>query len=118
MAIGALIGAFASPVFNVSMLTILQTGVPLQMQGRVNSVLQTLATAAMPVGMIISGPLADQFGTRNLFLACVVIGFGVLTLSWLFTDMRHVEKMKEANLRNSATQSSETDNTSPTHLSE
>lgn len=95
MAIGAFIGTFVAPVFNVSLLTILQTVVPLQMQGRVNSVLNTLATAAMPLGMLISGPLAEYFGTRNLFLACVILGAVVLTLSWLFTDMRHVEKIEE-----------------------
>jgi DHA3 family macrolide efflux protein-like MFS transporter len=93
MAFGAFIGAFPSPVFNVSLLTILQTVVPLQMQGRVNSVLFALSTAAMPLGMIISGPLADQIGTSNLFLACVISGVTVLTIAWLFTDMRHVEEM-------------------------
>jgi DHA3 family macrolide efflux protein-like MFS transporter len=94
MAIGAFIGAFASPIFNVAMLTILQTGVPLQMQGRVFSVLQTLATVAMPVGMIISGPLVMYIGASNLFLACVISGVIILTLSWFFTDMKFVEEMK------------------------
>ena len=95
MAIGAFIGTFAAPVFNVSLLTILQTVVPMQMQGRVNSVLNTLATAAMPIGMLISGPLAAYIGTSNLFLACVILGVTILTISWLFTDVKHVEEMKE-----------------------
>jgi DHA3 family macrolide efflux protein-like MFS transporter len=94
MAIGALIGSFSSPVFNVSMLTILQIVVPLEMQGRVNSVLITMATAAMPLGMIISGPLAEYAGTSNLFLACVISGVATLTFSWLFTDVRHIEKLE------------------------
>lgn len=94
MAMGAFIGSFASPMFNVSILTILQTVVPLQMQGRVNSVLNALATAAMPLGMIISGPLAECIGTSSLFLACVISGVIILTLSWFFTGMRHVEEMR------------------------
>jgi DHA3 family macrolide efflux protein-like MFS transporter len=94
MAMGALIGSFAPPIFNVSLLTILQVVVPLQMQGRVNSVLNTLATAAMPLGMIISGPLAEYVGTSNLFLACVISGVIILTYSWVFTEMRHIEKLE------------------------
>jgi DHA3 family macrolide efflux protein-like MFS transporter len=94
MALGAFIASFGPPVFNVSLLTILQTVVPLQMQGRVNSVLNALATAAMPLGMIVSGPLAEYFGTNILFLACVISGATILTLSWLFTDMKYVEEMK------------------------
>ncbi len=94
MALGALIGSFGSPIFNVSLITILQTVVPLQMQGRVNSVLIALATAAMPLGMLISGPLAEYIGTSNLFLACVIFGVTTLTISWVFTDMRRVEEMK------------------------
>ncbi|UCD97129.1 MAG: MFS transporter [Candidatus Bathyarchaeota archaeon] len=96
MAMGALIGAFAPPIFNVSLLTILQVVVPLQMQGRVNSVLNTLATAAMPLGMIIAGPLAEYIGTSSLFLACVIAGVTILTFSWFFTDMRHIEKLEAA----------------------
>ena len=98
MAIGAFIGTFAAPVFNVSLLTILQTVVPMQMQGRVNSVLNTLATAAMPIGMLIAGPLAEYIGTSNLFLACVILGVTILTISWLFTDVKHVEEMRETPL--------------------
>ncbi|UCB60074.1 MAG: MFS transporter [Candidatus Bathyarchaeota archaeon] len=94
MALGALVGSFAPPVFNVSLITILQTVVPLQMQGRVNSVLTALATAAMPVAMIISGPLAEYMGTSYLFLGCVVVGVATLTVSWFFTDMKHVEDME------------------------
>ena len=94
MAMGAFIASFAAPMFNVSMLTILQTVVPLQMQGRVNSVLNTLSTAAMPLGIIVSGPLAEWIGTSSFYLACVISGVTILTLSWLFTDMRHVEEMK------------------------
>lgn len=96
MALGALVGSFAPPIFNVSLLTILQIVVPLQMQGRVNSVLNTLATAAMPLGMIISGPLAEYIGTSNLFLVCVISGVSILTFSWLFTDMRHIEELEES----------------------
>ena len=59
---------------NVLLRTILQTIVPAQMQGRVNSVLMSLAMAATPLGMMLSGVLAAVTGTANLFLATAVAG--------------------------------------------
>jgi len=86
---------FCNPVVNVSFITIIQTAVPKKKQGRVTSVLMALVTAAMPFGMILSGAIAEFTGIANLFLGCAITGILMLTLSWLFTDVRHVEKMEE-----------------------
>lgn len=98
MAIGGLIMAFCVPVANVSIQTIIQTVVPMKMQGRVNSVTMALASAATPAGMILSGVIVEFTRTANLFLGCAGLGIMVLTLSWFFTDIRHVEKMEEASI--------------------
>ena len=98
MAIGGLIMAFCVPVANVSIQTIIQTVVPMKMQGRVNSVTMALASAATPVGMILSGVIVEFTRTANLFLGCSGLGVLVLTVSWFFTDIRHVEKMEEASI--------------------
>lgn len=45
-------------------------------------------------GMIISGLMAEYIGTSNLFLVCVASSVAILTLSWLFTDVRYVEEMR------------------------
>ena len=95
MAIGGLIMLFCTPVVNVSLMTIIQTVVPMKKQGRVNSVLMALASAAMPFGMILSGAIAEFTGTANLFLGCTGSGILILTLSWFFTDVRHVEEMEK-----------------------
>lgn len=95
MAIGGLIMLFCIPVVNVLYMTIIQTVVPMEMQGRVNSVDMALSNAARPFGMIISGPIAEFMGTANLFLGCALSGILIFTISWLFTDIRHVEKMEE-----------------------
>jgi len=34
-------------------------------------------------------------GTANLFLGCALSGILIFTISWLSTDIRHVEKMEE-----------------------
>jgi DHA3 family macrolide efflux protein-like MFS transporter len=95
MAIGGLVMAFCVPVANVSIQTIIQTVVPMRMQGRVNSVTMALASAATPFGMILSGVIVEFTRTANLFLGCAGSGILVSTLSWIFTDIRHVEKMEE-----------------------
>ncbi len=98
MAIGGLVMAFCVPIANVSIQTIIQTVVPMKMQGRVNSVTMALASAATPVGMILSGVIVEFTRTANLFLGCSGLGVLVLTLSWFFTDIRHVEEMEEASI--------------------
>ncbi len=99
MAIGGLIMAFCIPVANVSIQTIIQTVIPMKMQGRVNSVTMALSGAATPFGMILSGAIVEFTGTTNLFLGCVGTGILILTLSCFLTDIRHVEKMEDPSIQ-------------------
>jgi hypothetical protein len=66
------------------------------MQGRVNSVIMALASAATPIGMILSGAVVEFIGTANLFLGCAIIGMLAVTLSWLLTDIKYVEKAEQS----------------------
>jgi MFS family permease len=97
MALGSLIMALCLPVANVSLQTITQTVVPLKMQGRVNSVTMALASAATPLGMILSGVIVGFIKTANFFFICSGLGVIVLTLAWLLTDVRHVDKNEKSN---------------------
>lgn len=92
--LSGLIAAFFIPIINVLAATITQTVIPLEIQGRVNSVNLSLVTAAMPIGMIISGAAVELIKTNYLFLGCALIGIFAVTLTWLFTDLRHVEAAK------------------------
>jgi len=96
MAISAMIMTLCLPVVNVTLQTILQIVVPIKMQGRVNSVVMALASAATPFGMILSGTIVEFIRTANLFLGCAIMGILILTLSWLFTDIKHVENVEES----------------------
>jgi DHA3 family macrolide efflux protein-like MFS transporter len=100
MAMAALATAFCLPVANVSIQTITQTVIPKKILGRVSSVTGALASAASPLGMILSGVIVEFTRTANLFLACAISGILILTLAWFFTDIRHVEEMKEEIVRN------------------
>jgi DHA3 family macrolide efflux protein-like MFS transporter len=95
MALGGLVIGFALAPANVLISVIFQTMVPMKMQGRVNSVLGSLASAATPVGMLLSGAAAGFMGTANLFLACTASGILVLTFSWLFSEVKYVDKVEE-----------------------
>jgi len=101
MAISALIMALCVPVANVTLQTILQTVVPIKMQGRVSSVVMALASAATPLGMILSGTIVEFIRTANLFLGCAIMGILIVTLSWLFTDIKHVENVENLQALNS-----------------
>jgi len=87
--------SFAVAPANILLRTILQTIVPAQMQGRVGSVLMSLSMAASPLGMMLSGIVAAYTGTANLFLASAIAGTIVLLGAWFFTDIKHVENIKE-----------------------
>ena len=92
MALSCVVMSFFLPIANVSTQTIIQTTVPMKIQGRVNSVITTLASAATPAAQIIAGPVASLTGTANLFLVCAGLGIAVLTAAWLFTDFKLVDK--------------------------
>ena len=93
MAISGTIMAVCVPIANVTLQTILQTVVPIKMQGRVSSVVMALASAATPLGMILSGTIVEFIRTANLFLGCAIMGVLTVTLSWLFTGVKHVENV-------------------------
>ena len=85
---------FCLPIINVSFMTVVQMIVPKHLYGRINSVMMTLCNLASPLGMIISGPLAEFTGVVNLFLGCSVLGAFFLTLSLTFTDIRYIEETR------------------------
>jgi DHA3 family macrolide efflux protein-like MFS transporter len=95
MATSSFIQAFCFPIIDVLAMTILQTVVPIEMQGRVISVTVSLAHAAAPMGMFLSGIITVFIGTANFFLGCAALGLVILTLSWFFTDIRYMEKLEE-----------------------
>jgi DHA3 family macrolide efflux protein-like MFS transporter len=94
MAASGLVMSFCLPIANVSIQTIRQIIVPPEMQGRVTSVLGALATAASPLGMALSGMIVEFTQAANLFLGCAGVGMLTLTLSWFFTDIRHLEELE------------------------
>lgn len=67
-----------SPIANGPLFAVLQATVAPEYQGRVFTVINSLAMAMMPLGLVAAGPLADWLGIRIWYViggvACVVIG--------------------------------------------
>lgn len=74
LALGAMffVGAMVA-LANGPMQAVLQGTVPQEFQGRIFTLLQTLSTAATPVGLLLAAPIAELFGVRGWFLAGGVV---------------------------------------------
>ena len=72
-----MIGLMAS-LANGSLGPLMQTKVPSEVQGRVFMLLSSLTLAMMPIGLFLSAPIADHFGTQVSYIvggsACLIIG--------------------------------------------
>ncbi|MGH2582198.1 MAG: MFS transporter [Anaerolineales bacterium] len=72
------IGGLAVPITNGSLGAIFQTAVEPGMQGRVFTLVGSLATAMTPVSLAFAGPLADRFGVQTWYIAggvtCALMG--------------------------------------------
>jgi MFS transporter, DHA3 family, macrolide efflux protein len=91
MGAAGLMAALFIPAVNILAATITQTVIPLDVQGRVNSVNLALVTAASPIGMVASGAIVGFVNTSYMFVGCAVAGFISISLMWMFTGLRHVE---------------------------
>jgi MFS transporter, DHA3 family, macrolide efflux protein len=68
-ALGAmLLMGLSNPIVNGPLFAALQSCVAPEMQGRVFTLLISAATAMMPIGLVIAGPLADAFGVQTWFI--------------------------------------------------
>ncbi len=79
-----LIIGIAQPIANGSLGAILQAVVDPAMQGRVFSLVGSVAMAMMPIGLAFAGPLSDRFGIQIWFIVGGIV-FLVLTLLMLAT---------------------------------
>ena len=70
-----LIAGFALPPADIPLNTYMQLSVPDQFRGRANSVLNMVATGAMPIGAVMGGFLVDSLGVSGTYL---VMGVGMM----------------------------------------
>ena len=101
---GALVTAaaagFSLPFTNGALSAILQAQVAPDMQGRVFTMIRTVAGAMAPIGLAIAGPISDIFSIQSWFIAagvvCVGLGvFGVFTPVVFNIESNNPNKKKE-----------------------
>jgi DHA3 family macrolide efflux protein-like MFS transporter len=92
------INGFSIPVSNVPSQTIWQSVVPPNKMGRVMSVRSTIAWFAIPVGMLLSGIVAEIIGILELFLVCAILGLMSLVYCWLMTGLPDIEKTLQSEI--------------------
>ena len=91
-------GIFIFGMMNVLMngpaFALLQTVVDADMQGRVMSLVISLANAMTPIGLLIAGPVAEKTGVNVLFIfaSLVFVGSGIFTL--FNSDMQNLEQKR------------------------
>jgi len=59
---------FFNPITNGPLLAAVQAAVAPEMQGRVFSLISSLAAATSPIGLLIAGPVSDKFGVQAWFI--------------------------------------------------
>jgi DHA3 family macrolide efflux protein-like MFS transporter len=100
--VGALGGIFAVGFFlsmvNATIMAIMQTVIPPEMQGRVLGLLGSASMAMMPLGLAVAGPAADMFGAQLWF---VIAGAGTLLMGLISFAMPNVMSL-EKGLRSGA----------------
>ncbi len=94
IALGGFIFAFIVPFVNTMFLTILQTVIPPDKQGRVMSNVITIVTLVSPIGMIISGPIAELITIQALFISSASLNIVFLIFVWIFSNIRNTDYSK------------------------
>ncbi|MPM92964.1 hypothetical protein SDC9_140100 [bioreactor metagenome] len=69
----------SNPIANGPLMAIMQSKVPPEMQGRVMGFSGSLCSAMMPIAMLVSAPVVDQFGLHAWYWAAglIAVGMGV-----------------------------------------
>lgn len=88
MMIGAgFIGMIGVPILNAMLATIVQGSVPPDKIGRVSSILNWSVSILMPIGYLISGPIADLITARTEIFFIGIIGLIGGWIVYLFSGL-------------------------------
>ena len=98
--LGLLIFGLSNPIINVMFITHIQRSIPMELQGRVMSVLLTIVNILTPLGMILSGIFAELISNQMVFIISVSSSCLILSLYWVLFDLdklnlKETEGMKE-----------------------
>jgi len=102
--IGMGITGFMVPIANGPIISIIQARVAPDMQGRVLSVVSSLASAMTPLGMLAAAPVAERFGIRTWFLLGGISCLLLVALGGSIPAVTQIEEEKVQPLSNKVKQ--------------
>lgn len=85
-----------NPFVNGPLLAAVQAVVTPEMQGRVFSLIGTVAAAMSPIGLIIAGPIADKLGVQTWFIIGGVVTLMMGIASFFVPAVMHFEDGRSA----------------------
>jgi DHA3 family macrolide efflux protein-like MFS transporter len=68
-------------LYNIPYIAYLQQTVSPEAQGRVFSLISSLMSLAMPIGLLLAGPFAEAYGVNKLFVLCGAAIMFIMTVS-------------------------------------
>ena len=85
-----------SPIVNGPLLAAVQAAVAPEMQGRVFTLINSMAAGMSPIGLIIAGPVADKLGVQTWFIIGGIVT-GLMGITGLFVPaIMHFEDGRSA----------------------
>jgi DHA3 family macrolide efflux protein-like MFS transporter len=86
------VGACMNVFYNGAEIAILQSTVPVTLQGRVMAVMQSSVWIALPLSLLIAGPVADRVGPRLWYVVAGVISAAAGTVALFVPAIANVEQ--------------------------
>ena len=88
---------------NGPIMAVLQATVAPDMQGRVFSLVSALATAMVPLGLLVAGPVADALGVQSWYLLAGGVGLAMGVAGFFLPAVVHLEDQAVARRAPAAT---------------
>jgi len=82
----------ANPITNGPVIAVIQAMVAPEMQGRVMSLVNSAASALMPIGIIIAGPIAERWGVQVWFITGGLITIGMAVSAFFIPAIMKIEE--------------------------
>ncbi|OGO20711.1 MAG: hypothetical protein A2Z15_06325 [Chloroflexi bacterium RBG_16_50_11] len=88
------ISGLSGSMFRAPLMAILQSTVAKDMQGRVFSLQFSLGGLMIPLGLAITGPLADAIGLRTIWYVCGAVILLISGAAFFSRDLMNIENQK------------------------
>ena len=95
LAIGAAVGLGSVAIFNVLWDTVLQEQIPRHALSRVSSLDWMVSLVFMPIGFLITGPLAEAIGIEETLWLAAAVSLGATLVAFLSPDVQALTRSGE-----------------------